>query len=148
MSSQVELSTSRACGETREIRKRKGTPWVRKTNCHGQEKRVGVAHPLSWRWQAGGWTTPASKHSPDLFTHSPSAPHRVFPLDLTPRSKSSYLPVVVPSLPATAVPAEEDSLTRLPLKGCPWCSANEDNRANTCCIIVSVLRSGERNSRL
>lgn len=111
---------------------------IYKTNCHGQEKEASQPRsPFIMRQQIGGWTTPADRHSPDLFTHSPSAPHR----DLPPRFDTVlkviplppfHLPVVVPSLPATAsaVTVDGDSLF-LPPYDLSRFFANEYNRANT-----------------
>lgn len=132
------------------IRKRKGTPY--KTNCHEQEKGVAVP-PLSRDDKSGVGRPRASRHSPDLFTHSPSAPHRSLPPRFDTVLKvvlpPFYLPVVVPSLPATSVTTQEDSLPTSP-KGRPDTAPMRITELirRTRCIIVSVLRSVERNSKL
>lgn len=147
MSSQVELSTSRL-GETRKIRKRKGTSWVYKTNCHEQEKRVGVAHPLSVAVAGRGLDDPDRQAFTRPFHPLPECSASGLPPRFDTALKVillplSYLPVVVPSLPATAVPAEKDSLP--PSKGLLRFPANKDNRANTSCALYYRVCFAQRD---
>lgn len=133
MSSRVVLSTSRP-DETRKIRKRKGTSWVYKTNCHEQEKRVGVAHPLSVAVAGRGLDDPSRQAFTRPFHPLPECSASGLPPRFDTALKVilpplSYLPVVVPSLPATVVPAEKDSLP--PSEGLFRAFADENNKANT-----------------
>lgn len=89
---------------------------VYKTNCHEQEKRVGVTHPLSVAVADRGLVDDPSRQAFTRPLHplpECSASGLLFRFDTALKvilPPLSYLPVVVPSLPATAVPTEKDSL--------------------------------------
>lgn len=87
----------------------------------------------------------AGRHSPDSFTHSPSAPHRIFPLDLTPCSKS-YPAVLLARRSITASRSPFRPKIRFLLEG-PFRAVNPPPMRitglirRTRCIIVSASRS-------
>jgi len=105
---------------------------IYKTNCHGQEKRVDIHASFIVAVAGGGLDDPGRQAFTRPFHPFPECPASGLPSRFDTAFKvipplSFYLPVVVPSLPATVIPAEEDSL--------PPCRAvlilRQDNRANT-----------------
>jgi len=126
---QVELSTSRHGGKGSEklLFRR-----IYKTNCHGQEKRVGIRASFIVTVAGRGLDDPGRQAFIRPFHPFPECPAS----GLLPRFDTAlkvipplsfHLPVVVPSLPATVVPAEEDSLP--PSRAAPI--LRQDNKANT-----------------
>jgi len=129
MSSQVELSNVAGCGK---LGSEKVLRRIYKTNCHGQEKRVGIRASFIVAVAGRGLDDPGRQAFTRPFHPFPECPASGLPprfdtaLEVIP-PLSFYLPVVVPSLPATIVPAEEDSLP--PSRTAPI--LRQDNRANT-----------------
>lgn len=113
-------------------------------SCDG---RPGVGRPRQARQRQTG------RHSPDSFAHSPNAPRLggLFPLDLTPCSKSYARRPTCPSLHHCQPPPFRPKIRflrrKVVLPTARISTANEDYRANTSYapgIIVSVSRSVDR----
>lgn len=153
MSSQVELSTSRGSARRGKLGSEKVLRgYIRRTVT---SKKRGLASRILYRVAVAG------RGLDDPGRQAFTRPFHPLPecsaSDLPPRFDTalkvilpplSYLPVVVPSLPAAVVPAEKDSLP--PSAVLLRASANEDNRANTSyaphyCVCLAQRRSGAWN---